>query len=68
MVSIEKLVAYEANELTGKEIRDLFQELVSTGQAWILPKSYGDVARAMIWQEMIHMPGGNFPGNAGRAE
>lgn len=48
MNQIDRIISYEQGELSDDEIIELFQELVSTGQAWMLQGSYGRTAKALI--------------------
>lgn len=53
---LNRIVAYELNELTEGEIIDLFQEMVDTGLAWSLQGSYGRTANALIDEGVISPP------------
>jgi hypothetical protein len=43
-----RLHAYESDELSPEECVELFQALIDTGGAWILPASYGRQAMQLI--------------------
>jgi hypothetical protein len=42
------IIAYEAGELDGDAVMELFQYLVDSGLAWKLQGSYGRAARRLI--------------------
>lgn len=42
------IISYEAGELRGQEVLELFSHLVKTGRAWSLQGSYGRMAEALI--------------------
>jgi hypothetical protein len=48
MTKIDKLIAYETGELNDKEVIELFQELIDTGEAWTLQGHYGRTAAWLI--------------------
>ena len=48
MVSIDKIMDYEAGELDDEQIIELFQELINKGYTWTLPGHYGRTAMALI--------------------
>jgi len=48
MVNIEKLMAYENDELEDDEIIELFQSLINDGTVWKLQGSYGRTAVGLI--------------------
>jgi hypothetical protein len=48
---------YETNELDEEEIREGFQYLVDSGEAWRLQGMYGRTAAAMLAAGLIHQPG-----------
>lgn len=50
---IEKLGAYENDEMNQDEVIKFFQELVDSGAAWKLQGHYGRVAEALIETGMI---------------
>ena len=50
---IEKLGAYENDEMNQDEIIKFFQLLVDTGAAWKLQGHYGRVAEALIETGMV---------------
>lgn len=45
---VDRMIAYEAGNLSEDEVIELFQELVKTGVAWKLQGRYGRTARALI--------------------
>lgn len=46
--SVDKLIAYENNELSYEEAIELFQDLVNSGLAWKLQGHYGRTAMALL--------------------
>lgn len=48
MVDIEKIVAYENDEMSNAEITKFFQELIDNGMVWTLQGHYGRMAAALI--------------------
>lgn len=50
---IEKLGAYESDEMDQDEIIEFFQELVDTGAAWKLQGHYGRVANVLIESGLV---------------
>lgn len=48
---------YETNELDEAEIREGFQNLVDSGEAWRLQGMYGRAAAAMLAAGVLHQPG-----------
>ncbi len=54
---LDKIMAFEAGDLSGHDIVDLFAELVRTGEAWSLQGSYGRGAVALIQQGYIDRAG-----------
>lgn len=53
MANIEKIMAFEADELDESETIELFQELVDTGLAWKLQGFYGRFAVELIEQGLV---------------
>ena len=53
---IEKLGAYENDEMSQDETIEFFQMLVDTGAAWKLQGHYGRVAEALIESGMVQRP------------
>jgi hypothetical protein len=58
MNNIDKIIAYESDELSDKETIELFQDLVDSGLAWKLQGHYGRTAKAYIDAGFVHV-GGN---------
>ncbi len=50
---IDKIMAYENEELSWAATVELFAELISTGTAWVLQGSYGRMAESFIYNRMI---------------
>ena len=48
MIDVDRIIRYEAGEMDSDEIKDLFQDLVISGEAWILQGHYGRAAKAML--------------------
>lgn len=48
MTTIDRLMAFENDELGHDEVISLFQELVDTGMAWELQGFYGRTAKHLI--------------------
>lgn len=48
MATIEKIMAFENDELEHSKVLELFQELVDTGMAWELQGFYGRTALHLI--------------------
>ena len=42
------IIAFEDGRLDDPEVLALFQHLVNTGLAWLLPGSYGRLAKSLI--------------------
>jgi hypothetical protein len=42
------IISYEAGELRGQKVLELFSHLIKTGLAWSLQGSYGRMAGALI--------------------
>jgi len=42
------IIAFEAGELRGDKVIELFSHLIKTGRAWSLQGSYGRMAKALI--------------------
>ena len=42
------IISYEAGELRGQEVLDLFSHLIKSGRAWSLQGAYGRMAGALI--------------------
>lgn len=50
---LDKMVAYEAGNLTMQEMVDLFQQLVDSGDVWKLQGFYGRTAKALIEEGLV---------------
>lgn len=48
MDMLDRLMAYERDELPHDEVLTLFQELLTTGMVWQLQGSYGRMAQHLI--------------------
>lgn len=48
MNQIDKIIAYEQDDLTFEETVELFQDLIDTGMVWKLQGHYGRVAEQLI--------------------
>lgn len=56
MATIDRLMAFENDELEHGEVLELFQELVDTGLAWELQGFYGRTAAHLIEIGSIRPP------------
>lgn len=56
MTTIDKLMAFENDQLEHEEVLELFQELVDSGMAWKLQGFYGRTAKHLIEIGSIHPP------------
>jgi len=48
MLLVDKIIAYECDELDFNDTIKLFQELIDSGQAWQLQGHYGRTAQRLI--------------------
>lgn len=48
MDQVDKIMAYEAGELSEEATIELFQELINSGLAWQLQGHYGRTAKGLI--------------------
>lgn len=48
MCTVDKIMAYENDEMTMEEIKEFFQEMVDSGLVWQLQGHYQKVARSML--------------------
>lgn len=48
LVDINKIIAYENDEMDPDEVIEFFQELIDTGHAWRLQGHYGRTALRLI--------------------
>jgi hypothetical protein len=48
MTDINKIIDYESGELDFDQTVELFQELIDSGDAWLLQGSYGRMAAQFI--------------------
>lgn len=53
---IDKILKFEAGEMSDDEAVAFFQELVNTGLAWRLQGHYGRLARELIKQGLVVAP------------
>lgn len=53
---IDRIVQFEAGELSESETIELFQDLVNSGMAWSLQGSYGRIAEQFIRDGIIVQP------------
>lgn len=54
---VDKIMAYESDELTNEQTIELFSELIKNGQAWSLQGNYGLVAMCLIKQGILSKNG-----------
>jgi len=57
MYLTEQIIAYEANELSASEEKELFAELIKTGLCWRSQGHYGRTAEAYIRRGYITAEG-----------
>lgn len=50
---VDKIIAYENDEMDDDEVIALFQELVDNGMAWNLQGHYGRMAQSLIDQGLV---------------
>ena len=46
--TVDKIMRYEAGEMSEEEMIEFFQELIDSGLAWSLQGHYGRTAKALI--------------------
>jgi hypothetical protein len=51
------IIDFEAGELRGDKVLELFSHLVKTGRAWSLQGAYGRMAEALIQDNFIDRAG-----------
>ena len=54
---VDYIMAYEAGELRGSQVLELFSQLIKNGQAWSLQGSYGRMAGSLIGRGYISSKG-----------
>lgn len=57
MIDFERLMDYEAGNLSDKDMIQLFADLIRTGLCWSLQGHYGRTAKAMISEGYINEEG-----------
>ena len=58
MPDVDKIIAYENDELDEDETIDLFQSMLDDGSVWQLQSHYGRTATALLEQGLIQPKGG----------
>lgn len=53
---VDKIIAFEQDELTDDEVVELFQHLIDTGQVWHLQGAYGRGAIRLIRSGLCSAP------------
>jgi len=48
LISIDKIIKYESNEMDQEEVIEFFQELINSGYVWRLQGHYGRTALKLI--------------------
>ena len=59
MPDIDKIIAYENDELDDNESIELFQSMLDDGSVWQLQGHYGRTALNLLEQGLIHPKGKN---------
>jgi hypothetical protein len=54
---VDYIISYEAGELRGDKILELFSHLIKTGKAWALQGSYGRQAQNLIDRGYLSVKG-----------
>lgn len=54
---VDKIIAYEAGELSNNKILELFSELVKTGKAWTYQDRYSRMAKLLIKNGYLNKEG-----------
>jgi hypothetical protein len=54
---VDYIIAYEAGELRGQKVLELFSQLIKSGRAWTLQGCYGRYAEALIKRGYISVKG-----------
>lgn len=56
MINVDKVIQFEAGEMSDEELVEFFQELIDSGDAWHLQGMYGRTAMALIEDGLCTMP------------
>ena len=54
---LDQIIEYESGELNDKEIIEMFAEMIQDGTVWQLQGSYGRIAEAFIFNEILDKQG-----------
>lgn len=53
MTRFDSILKFEAQEMQPQEIKNMFADLISTGDIWQLPPEYVNIAAALIEQGLL---------------